>query len=136
MSGIYASLKPRLLSLLVGSGMPGSADLYVVGVDDSYVYDADHATIDDIPVESIVFPPAELLGFTLNGTTLDAPNIEIGGATVGKQLHGVVVFFSWSNENETALVAFLDQTTNTSLPQEIVTGQLEIRWNDLGICRI
>jgi hypothetical protein len=120
----------------VGAGVPGGADLYVIGVNDSYVYDPTHTTFEDIDVESIVFPPTEILGFTLNGTTLDAPNTQIGAATVGETLHGIVILFAWDDEVETALVAYLNQTTNSTLPQSIVTGQFELRWNDQGICRL
>lgn len=136
MSAVYPSFKARLMSLLVGAGVPSGADLYVVGVDDSYVYDPDHTTFEDLDVESIVFPPAELIGFTLDGTTLDAPDIEIGAATVGKTLHGVIILFAWDDEVETALVAYMNQTSNVTLPQQIVTGQLKLFWSDEGICRV
>lgn len=122
------------MSLFVGAGMPGGATLWVVGVNDSYVYSEGHAQLGDIGDESIVVQPSELSGASLAGTLVSADDIEINEVEAGGICHAVIVYFQWADQ--TALLCYLDSTQDNSLPQTLVTGKFKIEWSDSGICRI
>ena len=134
MNAIYPTFKSRLMSLFVGAGMPGSASLWVLGVDDSYIYSEGHSRTSDIGGESIVIPETELTGASIAGTLISADDIDINELEGGRDCVAVIVFFKWADE--TQLLCYLDSTEDGSLPQSIVTDKFRIEWSGSGICRI
>lgn len=134
MSGIYTSWKERLLGLFMGAGMPGAATLAAVAVNDSYVFDPLHVDIADIPEESVVAGPISLTGVTFTGNTFDAADVEFESSVIGQVAHAVIVFFVW--DVNTQLLAYIDESSNNSLPQNLLTGELSVRWSVFGICRV
>lgn len=133
MSQVYPKLKEQLLSWALLSTGPADVTLQCCGVDETYVYDAAHDTIADLG-DSIVMDRTDFQWSTLTDGNVTGFPVTVSGVTPGPTLAGVVVLMSWAGG--TQLCAFIDQSTDASLPQEISSSAFAVQWDELGIFKI
>ena len=133
MSGVYPTIRGTLLGWALSGSAPVDAVLKVCGVGTGYTYNAAHNDLTDLGA-NILFTSAELTGTVSSDGILDAVDEEITGVTPGPTLQGLVVFLEYTGGS--ALVCFIDSSTDASLPIVLVNTTFGIRWNELGICKI
>lgn len=135
MSAIYPLARQRLLEHLLAGTTPTGVGFFVVGVDSTYVYDAADEVVGDILGSSIVAAEVALTGETvLPGGILDADDVLFTGLDNTDTIDAVIVYAKWSGGS--LLFAYIDESTDASLPQPIDGAQGEIHWNASGIFRI
>lgn len=132
-SHVYPRARVRLLEYLMSLDSPQQAGFYVVGVSAAYVYDAAHEVVADIT--NIVLPEQALANETVlaNGI-LDADDVSWTGLTPPVSVDALVVYAKWTGGS--LLFAYIDQTTNASLPQVIDATEANIVWNAAGIFKL
>lgn len=133
MSAVYPTFKGTLLTWLFGGGWPTDAELKVAGVSGSYVYNATHSVVSDFSAAQL-FGDVLLTGTVSSDGTIDADDVEVTGVTPGPTLDALIVYAEWTGG--TALVCYIDSSSDASLPIELTNTEFGIRFNALGICRI
>lgn len=83
---------------------------------------------------NILFTSGALTGTVSADGVLDAVDIEVTGVTPGPELDALVVYLEHAGGS--ALVCYIDSSTDASLPITLVNTTFGIRWNELGICKI
>ena len=136
MSSIYASAREIFLTwLLTGTGAPvGAADVCVIGVKSSYVFDTAHETLADVPGTDIVIAEVVLSSVTLTGGVTDAADLALTGLTPGPTLDALIVYAKWAATEQ--LLCYIDAATDSSLPLTLSTSKMNISWPIAGIFKI
>lgn len=134
-SHVYPLCRHVLLQQLKDNVATSSVGFYVIGVSSSYVYDATDINIGDIAGGAIVVPETALVdaGLTSPGI-LHADNMTITGLTPPIALDALIIYAKWDGGN--MLLAYIDQTSNSSLPQTIESNELQIIWDGNGIFKL
>lgn len=133
MSGFYLVGKQDLLS----RSIPAEAEVYVLGVNNAYVFDETH---DDFAIfePHILLPEAQLLGVTFTNGILKATNHKWIAAAAGVvdrslSLTGIVVYFKLGDVG--SLLAFID-SAQAGLPQVLTGVDVTANWNAAGILKL
>ena len=134
MSGFYDDGLEQLLARTI----PEAAEVYVVGVNDTYTYSKEHKLLADYE-DSIVLPELLLAGRTFFNGFLKAPNLKWAAAGTGLppgtslELQGVIIYFR--DGSTRWLLAFID-TAQVGLPQTLTGVDVTAHWEVQGILKI
>ena len=125
------------LQSLLARTIPDTAGVYVVGVNDEYVFDKTH--VDFTPITPhIILPEAQLQNVTFTAGFLNADDykwLAAGAGLVGVSLAltGVVIYFQ---EGATGtLLAYID-SASAGLPQTLTGVDVTAFWDPRGILKI
>lgn len=132
MSGVYIIYREKLLEWAISGSVPANLVVMCCGVDGSYTFSNVHedlAALDD----SIVAPGVELTGVSTVNGILDADDAVFAGLDPGPTIVAAVIYFSY--DGGTTLIAYIDESTNSSLPYELLGSDFEFKFNSSGICR-
>lgn len=133
MSAFYNAGREGLLARTI----PAAAGVFAVGVNDEYVFDANH--IDFTPITPhILLPEAGLDSVTFTNGVLDAADYQWIAAAAGVVdrsliLQGVIIYFQLDTEG--TLLAFID-AASAGLPSTLTGVNVTARWDARGILRI
>lgn len=133
MSAVYPTFRGTIFGWALSGGMLIDPELKVCGVSSGYVYSEAHTQLSDLGA-NILFTSGALTGTVSADGVLDAVDIEVTGVTPGPELDALVVYLEHAGGS--ALVCFIDSSTDASLPITLVNTTFGIRWNELGICKI
>lgn len=133
MSGFYSVGKEDLLSRVI----PADAGVYVLGVNDAYVFNASHTDF-AIFTPYVLLPEALLTGVTFTNGVLKAANYKwlAAGAGVADRsltLKGLVVYFKKLNVG--TLFAYID-SAQVGLPQLLSGVNVTAKWDARGILKL
>lgn len=109
-------------------------DVFVCGVNDSYVFSNAHTVVEDLGV-NVVMTPTVLGNITLiNGVfKCDVTEVDVD-AEAGNQIFAMVIFVA--NADGSRLIAYIDEGQPTQLPLVLAKGKFFFRWNAAGVFRI
>lgn len=109
-------------------------DIFVCGVNDSYVFDPDHTVVEDLGA-NVVLSPTALSDVTVLGGVLKCEDTETAVTTeAGNEVFAMVVFVA--NDDGSRLMCYIDEGQPTQLPLILANGKFYFRWNSAGIFRI
>lgn len=132
-SHVYPKSRTHLFQQMLANTATASAGLYIVGVSSGYVYNAAHDNVSDLTNIVIAEQPLVDVAILASGA-IDADDMLITGLTPVINLDALVVYAKWTGGD--MLLAYIDQTSNSSLPQSVEDTQLQIVWDALGIFKI
>lgn len=133
MSQIYTIARPTIMEWGLLGTTPAGITLQVCGVNDDYVFSAAHTVEADLAAG--VIAAAQLVdNHTYVGRIIDGDDTPLLGVTPGATLAALVVFLEWAGG--TLLLAYIDQSSNGSIPAVFLTPEGEIIWNASGIMRL
>lgn len=133
MSGWFLQGKEGLLARTI----PEAAGVYVVGINEDYVYD--EAQIDFTGITPyIILPEQQLQNVSFTGGILDADDTQWLGAGAGiidrsLVLSGVIIYFQLDTEG--ALLAHIDRA-RVGLPQTLTGANVKAKWPANGILKL
>ncbi len=134
MSGWYTVGKEDLLSRVI----PAEALVYVLGVNNGYVFDASHTDF-ALFTPHILLPEQALPNPSFAGGVLDGDNMVWFAAAGDVEddrsllLQGVVVYFKLGDVG--TLLAFID-SASAGLPQTLTGVNVTAKWNPAGILKL
>lgn len=133
MSGWYTDGKESLLARTV----PAAAGIYVVGVNEDYIFDPAHKDFTPI-TPHILLPETQLGAVNFDGGVLRAsePSWEAAGAGISDRslvLKGVIIYFMLASEG--TLLAYLDGPA-VGLPETLTGAPVAARWSPQGILKL
>lgn len=133
MSGWFLSGKEGLLARTT----PEAAGVFVVGVNEDYVYDEEATDFTGI-TPHIILPEKQLLNVSFTGGTLKADNLKwlaagAGVVDISLVLAGIVIYFQLEDTGE--LLAFIDQAA-TGLPSALTGVDVSTLWDARGILKL
>lgn len=131
MSAVYPKFREQLLSWALNGAVPVGLTFKVIGVRSTYVYGAAHNDIADVDPAFICIPEASLSGVTILNGVVDATDADVSGADPPDALDALIIYLS--NGVATYLAAYLDGSTDASIPGAIDSTTGTIRWNASGI---
>jgi hypothetical protein len=135
MSAIYPLSKQRLMEYFLAGTTPTGVGFYCVAVDSTYTYDAAHENVADITPSAIVAAEQALASETiLSGGALDADNVSYTGLTAGNTIDATIVYAKWMGGD--LLFAYINDSSDGSLPQLITGTEAQINWNASGIFKL
>lgn len=133
MSGFYFDGKEQLLARTI----PQDAGVFCVGVNDEYIFDANH--VDFTPITPhILLPEVELADVTFTNGFLDATDQQwiAAGAGVSDRslvLVGVIIYFQKLGVG--TLLSYIDSAT-VGLPQTLTGTNVTAYWDARGILKL
>lgn len=133
MSGWYLDGKEQLLS----RSIPADAGVFVVGVNDEYVFsesDTDFANI----TAHILLPEAQLSGVTFTNGVLRATNVVWTAAGIGITDRSLILagaIFYFKKDDAGTLLAFVD-SAQAGLPQAVTGVNVTALWDGRGILKL
>lgn len=135
MSAVYPKSKELLLEYFLAGTTPSSVTFCAIGVNNTYTYNASHQTLVSVPGGSITAPEAELESVSiLTGGILDADDVLFGDLDNGDEIVATIIYAKWGGGN--LLFAYIDESTDDSLPQTVTGNQAQINWNTSGIFKL
>lgn len=109
-------------------------DVFVCGVNDSYVFSNAHTMVEDLGA-NVVMEPTVLSNITLTDGVFKCDVTEADvDADAGNQIFAMVIFVA--NADGSRLIAYIDEGQPTVLPLVLAKGKFFFRWNPAGIFRI
>ena len=129
-SAVYPLIRQQLVQWAVTAG----ATFYTCGVKSGYVYNSAHDDLADISSGDICLPEKALTGVTFAGGILDADNPTWTGLVPGDTVKAIIIYAKLGGNSY--LVAYLDDTVDTSLPLLIASSSVTITFNAAGICKL
>ena len=133
-SAVYPGIRQQLVAWALGANAPAGLAFHVIGVDTDYVYNSSHVNLVSVAPGDIVLPEKALTGVTYAGGILDAADPTWTGLTPGATVKALIVYLK-SGAN-TWLVAYLDDTIDSSLPLVIASSSVTLTFNAAGICKL
>jgi len=106
----------------------------VLLLNDGYVYNSAHVSLDDVDVGFWFTDPVELANCTFTGGVLDADDVEYTDLQIGETITSVLVYLE--DVSGTALIVHLDESVDGSIPHEIQFASGAIQWPTSGIFRL
>lgn len=134
MSAVYPKFRESLLSWALNANPPAGLAFYMIGVDSSYVYDAAHNDLADIAGGDIVMPEHALDSVTIVNGIVDAADESYTGLTIGHELDAVIIYMK-DGAAASYLAAYIDESSDGSIPQTFDSTSGEVRWHASGIFR-
>lgn len=134
MSAVYPLIRQQLVSWAVNANAPAGLQFYAIGVTSDYVYNSAHNDLADIDGGDICLPEKLLTSVTYVNGILDAADPAWTGLTPGATIDAVVIYMK--SGGSSFLVAYLDDTVDTSLPALIDSSSVTITFNAAGICKL
>lgn len=133
----YTSWLQDLMEVWFGVTAPFTTDpmdVYVCGVNDSYVFDPDHTVVEDLGA-NVVLSPEALTDVTLDSGLFKCEDTVTNVTTeAGNEVYAMVIFAA--NDDGSRLIAYIDEGQPTQLPLILANGKFYFRWNPAGIFRI
>lgn len=133
MSQVYPKLKEQLFTWVFTNTTPADVVLKVCGIDNTYVYDANHDVFEDLGA-SLIINPVTLPYLTLVNGVVVGDVIGFTGIVPGPVLDALVVYMSWTGG--TQLCCWIDDSSDASLPLTLVSTVLSIQWDAQGVFKI
>jgi hypothetical protein len=133
MSGWYLDGKESLLARTV----PEAAGVWIVGVNEDYIYDEAHTDFTFI-TPHILLPEQQLVGVNFNGGILRAGNptwLAAGAGIVDRSLNvqGVIIYFQLADAG--TLLAYID-SAQVGLPQTLTGVDVTGKFASNGILKL
>lgn len=128
MSGFYNGVTSLLMEWALGE-KPADVGIYLIAVDDSYVFDPAHG--EPQITGSLFESPIEV---TLDGSTVKADELTLTELTPGDTLQGFVFLFTWVGGERP--ICFINQATDLNLPFTIVASELTVKFAAQGIFKV
>lgn len=133
MSGWFLDGKESLLARTI----PADAGVYVVGVNDEYVFNESDADFSGI-TPHILLPEAQLSGVSFTGGVLRASNqrwTAAGAGVLDRSLILVGLIFYFQKDDVGTLLAFAD-SASAGLPQTVTGSDVTAKWSPNGIFKL
>jgi hypothetical protein len=132
-SGWFLNGKEQLLARTI----PPEAGVFVVGVNEDYVFDdgqVDFSVVDP----TVILPEIQLTEVTFTGGILNADNVKwlaagAGITDISLNLLGVIVYFKLDDTG--SLLAFIDRAV-VGLPQTLTGVNVTAYWDARGILKL
>jgi hypothetical protein len=134
MSAVYPKFREKLLEWPLTDTVPAGLAFYCIAVDSSYTYDPAHNDLADVTGGSIVVSEQALASVTYVNGILDAANVNLTGLDIADTFDAVIVYMK-DGGGTSYLAAYIDESTDGSVPQPIDSTKGVISWNDSGIFR-
>jgi hypothetical protein len=134
MSAVYPKYREQLIAWALAANAPAGLLFYVIGVDATYVYDAAHNDLADVPGAAISIPEQALVSVTYVNGIVDADNVNVTGLDTADDLDAFIIYLK-SGGGATYLAAYIDESSDGSVPQAIDSTKGVISWHASGIFR-
>lgn len=135
MSKVYPLARQRLLEHFLAGTTPAITGFFVIGVSADYVQSDAHEDLSDVNPAHIVLAEQALAGETvLADGILDANDVDLAGLVPPIDLDALIVYAKWGGGE--LLFAYIDSSSDTSLPQSLSSTEAHYRWNAAGIFRL
>jgi hypothetical protein len=118
----------RLLdAYLTGTRTAGTATLKLVGVGVGYVYDSQHSVLADLGANTVT-SLIDLENPDVSDGSISSDDLlpAFSGAAPGTVLHGLILVAVFPSQ--THLMAFINESTDSSIPVSIGGSDINIRW--------
>lgn len=135
MSAVYPKFREKLLSWALNANAPAGLAFYAIGVDSSYAYNAAHVNLGNVPGGSIVIVEQALASVTITDGVVDADNVSVAGLDTTDVLDALLVYAK-DGAAASYLAAYIDDSVDGSIPQDIDSTSAQIKWNAAGIFRV
>lgn len=131
----YGTAKDYFLNAGINRDVPDSAPvLKVCGVDSSYTFNANHATLADLG-ESIVLEPKEIPNVAWALGLIDGDEVLYERPdSVGLTENAAVLLLEWDDGSQ--LLAYTQASESGTLPFTFVEANVIIRWPNGGIIQL
>lgn len=136
MSAVYPKFRENLVTWALNGGGPVTSEFRVRGLNNDYVYSDAHDSLGDV-VASTPYVTEEIVleNVTVTNGILDADNVDFAEQTLGETLQAILVYL-WDTTAEVGYpAAYINSSTDATLPQLIEQVSGQIRWNPAGICK-
>jgi hypothetical protein len=135
MSAVYPNFREQLIDWAINQSAPAGLAFYVIGVDSSYVYSAAHVDLVDVIGGSIQASEQPILNVTYVDGIINGDDVEFSGLTLAEEITALIVYLK-DGIGDSYLAAYIDESTNASLPATIGTSTGLLSWNASGIFRV
>ena len=117
MNRMYPNFAATCLGLVIqGSPLTAAPELYFYALNDEYVYNTSHTSLDDIDVSARI-AKSNLVDSTVTpaASLLVDPLIDAFDHAVLSDVHSIVLVAEWSG-GDSLLISWLDTWVNTGVP--------------------
>lgn len=134
-SAVYPKFGEKLLEWALNQTAPAGLAFYVIAVDETYVPDNAHENLANIPGGAIQVPETALANVTIVDGIVNADDVDFSGVTIGERLQAAVIYAKDGGGNS-YLAAYIDESSDGSIPQDFATTQGRLVWNAVGIFKV
>lgn len=132
MSAVYPKFREKLVQWAIAGPPPAGLAFYMIGVDATYVYSAAHVNLANVSAPSILAPEHLLDVVTYVDGIVDAADEAYTGLTLAAVLDAAIIYLK-DGAGASYLAAYIDSSTDGSMPAALSSTSATFRWNASGI---
>ena len=131
MSAVYPTFKAKLWEFMLGT-KPGTTTLKLAVGDSSCVYNAAHTELADLT--GILYYDFGVTVVSYANGLLKLADLLLEGMGISDDVACLILYADWTSGNQ--LVAFIDDTSDASLPVELLATAAQVNWSTSGVMQL